>query len=55
MTSINIYQLEHGEELANDWKSLIGNVFTMNSSNKKRWPLKAHLLRILKWKIAQLI
>jgi hypothetical protein len=52
MASINIYQLEHGEELANDWKSLIGNVFTLNTSNKERGLLKTHLLWILKWEIA---
>ena len=52
MASINIYQFEHGEEFANDWKSLIGYVFTLNTSNKERRLLKTHLLRILEWEIA---
>jgi hypothetical protein len=52
MASINIYQLEHGEEFTNDRESLIGDVFTSNTSNKERGLLETHLIRILEWKIA---
>jgi len=52
MASINIYQLEHGEKFANDWKSVIRDVVTMNTSNKERRLLKSHHLRILEWEIA---
>jgi hypothetical protein len=55
MTSINIYQLERGKEFANDWKSLIGDVFTSNTSNKECRLLKTHLLRILEWEIAKVV
>ncbi len=55
MSGLDINERETREELANQGNNFVGNVFAMCASNKERWLLEPHLVRILEWEIPQVV
>lgn len=55
MARINVRQSKSREELADEWKDVIGNVFALGSANKEGWLLETNLIGVLVWEISKVI
>ncbi len=55
MASVDVDQLEEGEELADQRDHLVGDVLALRPADKQRGLRKADLVRVLEGEVAQVV
>ena len=55
MASFDIHQLKVGEELADQWDHLVGNILALRPADEERGLQEAHLRRVLEGEVAEVV